>query len=1114
MNVHAHRGLARGSSLGRYLLLDRLGEGGMGVVYKAYDPELDRPIALKLLHTGEDASSADHDRLVREAQALARLSHPNVVAVHDVGSFGSAVFIAMEFVEGQTVRAWLKSGTRSHREIVDVFLAAGEGLAAAHRAGLVHRDFKPDNVIVGDDGRVRVLDFGLARAANSSVTENANVNANAAPKGRADGAAGGLERVPEQAPQSGAQLGSSQGSKSMPANANVDATVPGRSSSRTSSSALTPSESGRLTPNLLATPLTHAGDTVGTPRFMAPEQHLGDSFDEAADQFSFCVSLHWALYGSFPFQGERESDWYANLIAGRVADAPADASVPRWLRAVILRGLSVKTSHRFPSMTALLDALKADPRIARRRWLRAAGSVVAVTAVVCAAVAGGLALKARRDAGEQARLAQRFGQEVERIAAISRYGASQPLHDTRRERNAISARMDRLKARMRALGPIASAPGHEALGRGYLALERYDEALTELDAAWATGYRTAELAYALGMVHGKLYQRALAQLHKTNDPQLDAERRARVVREHRDPALRYLKELKAHDGDAQESIGADAPEYVEGLIALYEMRFDDALALAQRAAEGALWPYDARTLVGDIHFMAGREAEWKGDIDGALAELGRAGEAYRAAIDAARSGRAAYYGECGRLVEVAQIQQDRSQSPEPTVKQVISACSQAAALRPDDPSPLLEQAQGWRLIASYDESHGIDNSSAVEEAIRLAERALVLDPRQKQAHQVIALSRMSIAEARIYKGFDARETLAQVIDHTRQVLSLDPQAVEAFVLTCIAYNRQGIAEESLGHDPRPFWQRAIEQGEQALRIAPRNFRAWNNIGMNWVSIGQWEMTHGLSPKEAFTRAEAAFQEVTRISPMLDYGPINLCAVYQPWADYERRHGVDPSARVKQATDSCRQAVKLSDNFADAHYYLGLSQSVLAEWQLEQGNDPTGLLAQARGEFERAHQIDASDPSNLSQLGELSLLEARWLAGRGHDPRPSFERADAFARQAIAHHQGKATDDLRLQAELRQRRAEWRLGHGESPAGDLRDGLSLVARARADAPDSASLLAVEGALHLLEARAARAPAARKEAAGLARDALEKALGIDGNLERECRPQVAEAARLAD
>lgn len=171
-----NRYLERGTNVGRYVALDHLGEGGMGVVYRAFDPELDRMVALKLLHTSSTTGGTigEASWLLREAQALARLSHPNVVIVHDVGVVrDDQVFIAMELVDGMTLRAWLAAEKRSWREVRAVMLAAGAGLAAAHAAKLVHRDFKPDNVIVGSDGRVRVMDFGLARHRPSETAPGA-----------------------------------------------------------------------------------------------------------------------------------------------------------------------------------------------------------------------------------------------------------------------------------------------------------------------------------------------------------------------------------------------------------------------------------------------------------------------------------------------------------------------------------------------------------------------------------------------------------------------------------------------------------------------------------------------------------------------------------------------------------------------------------------------------------------------------------------------------------------------------------------------------------------------------------------------------------------------------
>ncbi|MBC8069160.1 MAG: protein kinase, partial [Deltaproteobacteria bacterium] len=157
--------------IGRFALTRKLGEGGMGVVYAAYDAELDREVAIKLLRADSSDASAGRARLLREARAMAKLSHPNVITIYDVGALDQHVFIAMELVHGTSLRSWLKLRPRTWRGALECFVDAGRGLGAAHTAGIIHRDFKPDNVLVGDDGRVRVLDFGLARASDGEPDE-------------------------------------------------------------------------------------------------------------------------------------------------------------------------------------------------------------------------------------------------------------------------------------------------------------------------------------------------------------------------------------------------------------------------------------------------------------------------------------------------------------------------------------------------------------------------------------------------------------------------------------------------------------------------------------------------------------------------------------------------------------------------------------------------------------------------------------------------------------------------------------------------------------------------------------------------------------------------------
>ncbi len=304
--------------IGRFRILDRLGAGGMGVVYSAYDPELDRKVALKLLRPDlaerGSGGTTGTSRLQREAQAMARLNHPNVVTVHEVGRHGEQVFVAMEFVDGTTLGSWAKDD-HDWQDIVRVYCDAAAGLGAAHEAGIVHRDFKPENVMLGDDGRVRVMDFGLSRAESSRQTDE-----------------------------------------------NTEA----QDRSET---------------------LTQTGAIMGTPAYMAPEQHNASAISPASDQFAFCVSLWEALAGERPFAGQTYGELAGNVVVGRVRSPPATLAVPNRIFDVLRKGLAVKPDERHASMEALVLALRARPT----RVFKRIGVGLAIASSV-----GGLAYAAMR----------------------------------------------------------------------------------------------------------------------------------------------------------------------------------------------------------------------------------------------------------------------------------------------------------------------------------------------------------------------------------------------------------------------------------------------------------------------------------------------------------------------------------------------------------------------------------------------------------------------------------------------------------------------------------------------------------------------------------------------
>jgi predicted Ser/Thr protein kinase len=324
--------MGAGDAVGRHQIVSVLGAGGMGRVYRARDPDLNRDVAIKVLHRapGSGSGGLEH-RLMREAQAMAKLNHPNLATVYDVGTVRGEVYIAFEFIDGMTLGKWMREPGRTVAEKLEALRAAGRGLAAAHSAGVIHRDFKPDNVLVAKDGSVKVVDFGLARGVGAEV-------------------------------------------KAEPKAGDSDA---------------------------LSVDLTLTGSILGTPAYMAPEQHKGMAADERADQFGFAVSAWEALYGERPFKGKTIQMVAMAICDGAIAEPPAAAAaeVPAAIQAALRRALSVDPAERFVDMNALLAALTGAPAgtSGRRRRLM----MVAAAAVVLVGIGVGLVLWKRGRGGEK-----------------------------------------------------------------------------------------------------------------------------------------------------------------------------------------------------------------------------------------------------------------------------------------------------------------------------------------------------------------------------------------------------------------------------------------------------------------------------------------------------------------------------------------------------------------------------------------------------------------------------------------------------------------------------------------------------------------------------------------
>ncbi len=310
-----------GDRIDRYVVIARIGAGAMGVVFAAYDPQLDRKVAVKILSTAtRELDDERKEELIGEAQAMAKVHHPNVVSVFDAGSYEDSVYIAMELVDGVTLTQWLKREPRSWRRVLAVFLQAGRGLAAAHQQGLVHRDFKPDNVLIGAEDRTVVGDFGLALPATTSDTSGRSASTLQDP----------------------------------------EATASGQATRRRA----------------------RARALAGTPAYMSPEQFAGTDVDARSDQFSFCVSLYEALYGHRPFEGRNVAEIFIAVAEHKLRKPPPRSRVPGWVHRVLMRGLSHDAAHRFPSINELLAELERDPTRRRIALLAATGVALALAGAI------------------------------------------------------------------------------------------------------------------------------------------------------------------------------------------------------------------------------------------------------------------------------------------------------------------------------------------------------------------------------------------------------------------------------------------------------------------------------------------------------------------------------------------------------------------------------------------------------------------------------------------------------------------------------------------------------------------------------------------------------------
>jgi serine/threonine-protein kinase len=745
--------------------------------------------------------------------------------------------------------------------------------------------------------------------------------------------------------------------------------------------------------------------------------------------------------------------------------------IPRDLETIVMKCLEKEPERRYQTAAEVAEDLErfrqGEPIHARRASLgyrlgkrlrkHLAVTVVATVALLVVLVAVIANLRTQSASRQRTELAHRLAQEVKEMEGAMRVSALLPLHDRSHERAAIRDRLQRIEQGARELGALAREPADHALGRGHLLLGNYDQALDHLLRAWHAGYHQGADAYALGRAYGALYQKGLDELQQISNPELRSSRRAELERLFRDRALHYLR-LADEQGDA-------APEYVEGLIAFYEQRYDEALDKAKRAFNAVEGLYEAKLLEGNIHLQMGQERLGRGDSPGAREASQQAAAAFAAARTIARSDPAVYESECSRWNHEMDIAIDTGEDSAVAFAGADASCRQALRINPESVGARTRLSRACWRRADQLSDRGLDPSQLLATAESLAAEAIELEPTNIHAH------------------YNMGRTLSTA----------------------------GVRELNSGQDPRPLFDRAIASFTRAIDLSPAFAPAYDDLGYAHERKSKFEIQHGLDPSQSLDSATTSYGAAIRLSPRFANTRNNLGIALMRRGSYRSITGHDPEPSFQEALASFQRAIELNPNYAYAYTNMGFVHHARAHHLLAHDRDPTAAVADARAAFARGIAINPDIPWSYPEQAAVELVAARWASRIGASPGPSLQRAGVAVERALELNRSSFLA-RHMQAELELERARWARSQGRSPRAHVERGLAAVATSLELNPESAAALLTRAGLLYEQARLETAAGARQRRATAALALVDRAHTLNRHLEQECSALRAELARF--
>jgi tetratricopeptide (TPR) repeat protein/predicted Ser/Thr protein kinase len=963
LDTGAETELAIKERIGRYVVLDWLGAGGMGVVYAAYDPELSRKVALKVLRY-EDAGRSDRapirDLLLREAQAMAQLAHPNVVAVFDVGSVQDRVFIAMELVDGMTLAQWLATKHRTRSEIMETFLAAGNGLMAAHAAGLIHRDFKPDNVLVGHHGRVRVTDFGLARLAPPEPV-GTTLRRAAAPAGEPSAPQSGLAgtlayMAPEQ------YLG-------QPADARAD--------QFSFAVALYEALYGErpFAPLQLADP-----DLAERSR--VPAAPHGRGVPSALRQV--------LLRGLSPAPHER----YPSMLELLAALAPKPRRRRRIAAGALLLTVTAVASAAAYAIHLRHAAEQRTELVGRLRGIAPEMRTLLRSAHMLPRHDIRAAREGVRSAMHDVERQQQRGEEDDELALVNFV-----LGEGHRALGDDERALPLLEAAWQAgeRGPHIDAALGAALGATYehrlsevellvqssrreVQLrhleERYrDPALAHLRTALAAGDGSPTYLEALIAFHAHHFVESgrLAHAAFTSSPTLYE---AGVL------------EAKVHNEAGRELLAADRSSEANTEFAEARRIFERVLEIAR--SDDDAWLAYGEMVYAQAHALAG------GDLPAELR---------KEAISALHTVREINPDRWEAVLREAQIYEQEAniaiiwyRDPGPYVDQVLTLADQARVHHadPDQVDVLVCLAHWTRAV--YQGGHALDPHSAFQQAIVACQRAAAAKP-DVDKYAALGAVYSSLASYEAEHGADPMHTIELSERNLRAAIGIEDGAVLHHNLGRLWTNVANY-QEGHGRDPQRAVDRALAEFTTAVQMDATRADAWAGMSDALIARARFQQAAQADPQPTETQARALLERALAVEPALVPPIRHRIRLAELDAEALLAHHADPSPVVAHMRADAQLLLSRLPNDGFAHRFLCWAALISTRWALAHHAAVDHALARAAAEATRARECDAMSALAWTASAEVEALRAEIARARGLPSRVAVATGLGYIDQAL------------------------------------------------------------------------------------------------------------------